>query len=271
MTIKVAVLGCGPAGLMAAWGAQSVTPEAHVRVFSRFIKSDMFGAQYLHKPIPGVPVSESITVRYTLDGTAEGYRDKVYGRMPFIGDVSVEALEPDHEAWDIRETYDWLWDVWREEIADVQIDPEGVERILDMADIVINTIPAPALCWQGHSFRAQEIWAAGSAPTLGISIPYYCPPDTVICNGNETPTWYRISNIFDHKTVEWSLHSMPNRPPVGKPSLVPKPIDHNCTCWPRLLSAGRYGMWKKGILSHEAYDAARKAVEHAMTHDNATT
>ena len=256
---KVAVLGCGPAGLMAAWGAQAVSPDVDVRVFSRAQKSKMFGAQYLHEPIHGIDPGEPVTVQYKLQGTVADYREKVYGRMPFIGNMSVEALEPDHQAWDIRLTYDTLWGMWAEEIADVDIDPEGIKAILAKADLVINTIPAPSICWRGHSFRGQEIWAAGEAHEYDIAIPYYCPDNTVLCVGETPPTFYRLSNVFGHKTVEWSMHTMLTKPPVGKPSVVVKPIDTNCDCWPDVVPAGRYGTWKKGVLSHSAYNVAYHA------------
>lgn len=251
--MRVAVLGCGPAGLMAAHAVAESGNEPVV--FSKKRKSEMFGSQYLHKPIPGVTDRDAhVTVDYMLRGTPEAYRRKVYGRN-WDGTVSPEDLTEMHEAWDIRTTYDKLWEMYSDLVEDVDVDPAGVKFIKDRTDIdlVINTIPLASLCWQGHSFRAQEVVAAGDAPSRGIDVGtvYHCPPDTVICNGDEMPTWYRISRIFDHTTVEWPQGT---KPPIGSASKVLKPTAHNCDCWPEVFKLGRYGSWTKGVLSHTAFD-----------------
>lgn len=248
----IAVLGCGPAGLMAAHAAVNCGEE--VRVFSRKQKSPLYGSQYLHAPIPGVTDRDAnVTVEYQMRGSVDDYRRKVYGKM-WDGTVSPEDLTEMHKAWDIRETYDRLWDLYSELIEDTDIDPAGVKFLQGgmSGDLIVNTIPLSQLCHQGHSFRAQEVIAAGDAPGLGIDVGriYRCTPDTVICNGNDHPSWYRISNIFGHTTVEWPA-SVPV--PITTASKVQKPTGHNCDCWPDLLKVGRYGSWTKGVLSHSAY------------------
>lgn len=261
--MNIVVLGCGPAGLMAAQGAMDGGAD-RIMIMSKKRKSELFGAQYLHEPIPGVTEGEPVHVRYNLTGDVEEYREKVYGRN-WVGSVSPEDLPPDHHAWDIRDTYDRLWDFWSPHIASFpDITPNVVGNVVDSADIVINSIPRPAICHQGHVFSAQQIWAAGDAPERGVRLPYQCPPNTVLCNGLENPSWYRLSNIFDYRTVEWSLETMPKAPPVGKPSLVNKPTRHNCTCWHSVHHVGRYGRWEKGVLSHTAYADAKVLVEKAI-------
>lgn len=266
--MKVAILGCGPAGLMAAAGAQAASLDADVQVFSYKRKSDMHGAQYLHNPIPHYTnMKYSVVIDYLLKGTEEMYRRKVYGGTPFIGETSVQVLQERHYAWDIRSTYDALWDDLKYLVNHTEVDAEGIVALSGKADLVISTIPAPAICWRGHTFRAQQVWAAGEAPSLGIRIPYDCPGNTVICNGEDMPTWYRVSNIYGHKTVEWSLHSMKERPPVGKPTIINKPIDHNCDCWPNIVRAGRFGEWKKGVLSDSAYRVGMNATLEAIRNE----
>src|SRR4051794_14558085 len=104
--MRIAVLGCGPAGLMAAHAAKVC--GADVDIFSRKRKSELFGCQYLHAPIPGMTDVAPVTVRYMLNGDIEGYRRKVYGDT-WDGEVSPEDLLGNHDAWDIRRTYDNLW------------------------------------------------------------------------------------------------------------------------------------------------------------------
>lgn len=250
--MRVAVLGCGPAGLMAAHAVMMAGHEPVI--YSRKRKSEMYGCQYLHEPIPDMTDSTNyVDVEYQLRGTESQYRRKVYGKT-WDGTVSPEDLDEQHLAWDIRETYDRLWDAYESDIMDYHIDPAAVRFVMDQPgnDLVINSIPLPELCHKGHTFRSQQVIAAGDAPGRGIDVGriYSIPANTVICNGEEMPTWYRASNIFDHTTVEW-----PNgiKPPLSSASEVLKPTDHNCDCWPDVFKVGRYGSWTKGVLSHSAF------------------
>ena len=259
--IKVAVLGCGPAGLMAAHGAVAAG-ATQIIILSKRRKSEMFGAQYLHEPIPGVPDIGSFTVVYKLIGTNDDYRRKVYGNN-WSGAVSPESLEGQHQAWDIRRTYDWLWLRYQDGIADYALDPLSLDDALKEinADVVINTVPRPALCRMGHQFQGSLVWAAGDAPERGITLPYnQARRNQVLCNGEPEPAWYRLSNIDGYRTVEWPRDA---RPPIQAAELM-KPTMTNCDCNPTLVHAGRYGRWDKSVLSHTAYHDAHNAVLEAM-------
>lgn len=259
--MKVAILGAGPAGLMAAHGVMSADPSAFISIFSKKTKSALFGAQYLHAPIPGMSPVESRTIDYRLQGgSSDDYRRKVYGQK-WEGSVSPEDLAESHEGWDIRATYDRLWDTYADDICDTLIDPIALARIVDGGwDFIINTIPRDVICSRGHTFGSAEVIAAGDAPRYGIDIGkvFRCPEDTVICNAAENPTWYRMSRIFGHTTVEWPM--MASKVPVRSASLVRKPTFHTCDCWPTVTHLGRYGSWAKGVLSHEAYFKAHSMI-----------
>lgn len=257
---NVAVLGCGPAGLMAAHATR--ISGGNVAIFSRKQKSPLYGAQYLHAPIPGVTdPSDSVTVDYILRGHIQDYRRKVYGQS-WDGTVSPDELESTHEAWDIRETYDRLWQMYQEKIIDTGIDGAAINQMKASKrfNLIINTIPLNMLCFRGHTFRYSTVVAAGDAPALGIDIGtlYHCEPDTVVCNGEEAPSWYRLSRIFGHTTVEWPDGT---KPPVGTASQVIKPLEHNCDCFPDVMNVGRYGSWSKGVLSHTAYQKVYERME----------
>jgi hypothetical protein len=248
MPKRVLVLGCGPAGLIAAHAAEEAGFVVSIAAKAR--PSRIFGAQYLHAPIPGIDPGEPRMIEYQLVGEAEDYRDKVYGDL-WDGVVSGETLTESHYAWDIRHTYGKLWARYGNFITDIHIKPKTIHRMLqEEIDLIVSTIPSNAICSQGHSFRSQQIWAAGDAPELGIEIPYQCPSNKVICNGDKDISWYRLSNIFEHKTVEWPIAI---KPPVPTSAVVEKPLTHNCTCFHELLRVGRYGAWKKGYLVHEVY------------------
>lgn len=259
---RVAILGCGPAGLVAAHAAEKA--GAHVEIFSKRRKSHMFGAQYLHEPIPGIDPGEPQEIRYLLEGSADDYRRKVYGHT-YDGETSPEVMEENQTVYDIRHTYDQLWERFGKDVYHTDITSQS-SWILDMKvgvkfDNIISTIPMDILCANRyHRFSYQGIWAYGDAPDLGQYVdPEYAIPDgTVLCNGNEFPTWYRASRIFGHATFEWSQQGTVPRLPVAE---VKKPIETNCDCWPKVTRIGRYGQWQKGVLVHHVYADTLKALE----------
>jgi hypothetical protein len=255
----IAVLGCGPAGLFAAHGL--ISRGYQVRIFSKKRRSEMFGAQYLHRAIPGLTdASAGRTIHYRLDGTTEGYRAKVYGRRSGIS-VSPEELDGVHSAWDIRAAYYTAWDLYKDLIDNVSdLGPYQVDEMLlrnPAYHKVISTIPAPALCLDAeHAFDSQTVWAVGDAPERGI----FCPvteakPFEVICNGWRDVGWYRNANVFGYRTAEWA---MDRKPPIEGIAQVEKPLSTNCDCLPDVIRVGRFGEWRKGVLSHEAYEKALK-------------
>ena len=276
----IVVLGSGPAGLMAAQGAADAFSHVarsgnplSLGIISHGDKSPLYGSQYLHEPIPGVTPDDSVVLGYQLRGNSDDYRRKVYGSM-WIGTVSPEDLAEQHRAWDIRATYDLLWDKWSDALNAANIDPITMNRMLTdrrPPHLVINSIPRSALCHGGHVFGATEVWAAGDAPELGIYIPYACPRNMVVCNGEDNPAWYRMSNVFGRTTVEWpgSIAKVP----VTTAARVQKPTQHNCDCWSEssILHVGRYGEWSKGVLSHTAYHKAYNRVEEMLNAATETT
>jgi hypothetical protein len=254
-----AVLGCGPAGLFATHAL--VQNGWQVQIFSKKRRSEMFGAQYLHRAIPGLVSGVSArSVSYRLEGSVEEYREKVYGRRSGIT-VSPEELETAHLAWDIREAYNTAWDLYKDLIINTpEIGPYAADQLTQNPEFhrVISTIPAHHLCLNDreHSFDSQDVWAIGDAPERGV----FCPvteakPFEVICNGSRDVGWYRNANVFGYRTAEWSGE---RKPPIEGIARVMKPLSTNCDCLPDVIRLGRYGQWKKGVLSHEAYEEAAK-------------
>lgn len=254
--MKVLVLGCGPAGLMAAHAA--VVMGNDVAIVSKKRKSEMFGAQYLHRPIPKIDCGPSRLVEYRVVGSPEQYRQKVYGNE-WQGAVSPEDLEQNHLGWNIRRAYDELWDLYGSYVIDESFEgPHQFAGFLQLpaakeSELIISSLPAPYLCMTpgDHQFKSQEIWAIGDAPERGVFNPVRgIPENTVVCNGEPDVGWYRTANVFGRSTTEWPAK---RRPPVEGVARVTKPLETNCDCHPDIVRVGRYGKWQKGVLSHEAY------------------
>lgn len=252
---KVIILGCGPAGLMAAAAVEKAGQEPII--ISKKRKSEMYGAQYLHAAIPGFSPDMGFDIKYMLRGTTDDYRRKVYGDARV--QVSPEDLTEDHTGWDIRQTYDNLWFHFQEAIVDTSFTSAGeadamLRELGAEANVshFVSTLPAPILCINpAHSFPSQNVWAIGDAPERGI----FCPIteaglNEVVCSGENTTSWYRTANILGYRTAEWPER---RRPPIDGVSAVQKPVGTNCDCLPFVHRLGRYGKWQKGVLSHEAY------------------
>lgn len=252
------VLGCGPAGLMAA---HAITLQTGTRpfIYSKGArKSEMYGAQYLHKPIPGLKNgagTEGTLITYETWGSVEDYKAKVYGET-WSGSVSPEDLPGEHMAWDIRAAYNELWLMYSDAIFDVDIRKDRNKFMgwaLANYDMVVSSVPKPLLCREGHTFSAQTVKAIGDAPERGVRSPVRAEMNRVVCNGEPEPSWYRAANVFGYCTVEYPESVEPPYPGLAT---VDKPLMNNCNCYPDVIHVGRYGRWEKGVLSHHAFKAA---------------
>lgn len=252
---KVAILGCGPSGLLAAHASQ--INQADFTIFSRKRQSPLFGAQYLHEPITGI-TGAGTTVRYELiGGDAEDYRQKVYGF--FNGEVSPEKLEREHQAWDIRAAYQELWRRYESQIVDFDIKSHSQvvrEAKLERFDVVISTIPRTTWATPECSFDKETIYAIGDAPELGQTVPFTLQDDNMILlDASQDVSWYRLSKVFGYSTIEWPGR---RKPPVEGVQQWFKPLSciaHGATDF---LHMGRYGEWKKGVLTTDVFHQALK-------------
>lgn len=252
-----AVLGCGPAGIFATHALMQHGWD--VEIFSKVQRqSDLFGAQYLHEPIYRLTPSdeEPTKINYRLEGTPEGYRDKVYGAIPVR--VSPEELIRTHLAWDIRAAYERGFSRYGEYVRPHLIDAEWMDSgALDKYGVVVSSIWLPTICGGNHEFHTASVWAMGDAPRRGQYVPIRPEENTVVCDGTRDTGWYRAANVHGHVTVEWPQRSKPPLPGVAE---VTKPIYSTCDCYTdkkwKFVKVGRYGMWSKGILSHQAYKIA---------------
>jgi hypothetical protein len=256
MKERIVVLGCGPAGMIAAHAASLMGHDVSI-ISDNPQPSTMFGAQYLHAPIPkATDGSPRVYVNYVLQGTNNGYKRKVYGALGRDLVSSPDALAENHSAWDIRYTYNRLWEMYGDRVTKGYIDGHNIDSIKGKWDVIISSIPKISLCSSGFAcnFKSVEVWASGEAPEWGKHIDINCPDNTVICNGRDLPTWYRVSNIYGRKTIEWGFAEGVGLEETNGAALVRKPISNDCECHPEILRVGRYGKWQKGVLASDSFD-----------------
>jgi hypothetical protein len=264
--VKVAILGCGPAGLLAAHAASLCGHSAVI--FSKKQKSPMEGAQYMHVEIPDIHTPPPATIEYMLMGSINTYRQKVYGSGDPDITVSPEQYLGSHKCWDLRATYARLWERWERRVVNMRITQETLAKLTDSYELVISTIPANVLCIdpREHKFNYVPVWIDNtwSGPTPAEA-PYGhgIRGNYVFCNGLAVDDddidhtgWYRTSHIYGHMNTEWAQEKYV---PAGR-SVPPahvwrvrKPIDTDCDCWRGIIKVGRYGLWQKGVLTHHAY------------------
>lgn len=256
--MRVAILGAGPAGLFAAHAAVQHGHDVHIwskgdadGTGATPRKSHMRGAQYLHRPIPGLS-GEPFMLDYRLEGDIAGYKAKVYGDMSDVH-VSPESLVGEAEAWDIREAYDKAWELYGSSVMplDLAVPEAGevLEAMIAEYDLVISTVPAKLLCYDfTHEFLSTKIWSTDYVKPIGA---FERPrvDNLVVCSGLVDDWWYRQSRIQGWENTEFPE----NRKPNGKVWGVIKPVRTTCDCYPEITRMGRYGEWKKGVLSHESY------------------
>lgn len=252
--MKILILGCGPAGLLACHAAQDM-PDTQVIILSRRVKSMLHGCQFLHEPIPFTMPLESTTVDYQLRGTVAGYARKVYG-TDTLPVTSPQLYSGPRPAWNVRQAYDWLWTRYHDLIIHTELSPAGMAETFQYfgPDLTLSTVPAPLLCQRGgeHVFSHVRCWAIGDAPEEGQSVPFSTEqPDTILCDGTEEHGYYRVSNVFGRTTIEWPGRG--RRPPLEGVVAFDKPLSTTCDCWPQVQRLGRYGRWKKGVLAHHVY------------------
>lgn len=292
---QVAILGSGPAGLFAALAVEQAGHEPVI--YARGEKSEMFGAMYLHRAIPGLGHSEipDFEIDIIKTGNREGYAYNVYGdrEAPCSWDQFSAGSTP---AWDLRETYDALWDRYESDIRKMEIGPGQVGSICAHYPLVFSSIPAQSLCQRVyHDFLSQKIWVIhGKGVHLieGVNdnnIMYYngTPWDGSFDVGEDDPNWAVLDPGKHRVGHEWYRFSQINRYQAWEYSRKPdwgewldhyegnprrlsegiKPISTNCDCfleWGMFIRIGRFGRWQKGVLTHHAYEDVSRMVRNAL-------
>lgn len=240
--VKVAVIGCGPAGLAAAHAA--VGRKAEVVVFAPKSKTPQYGPLLIQRPIPGINTNhpDGTIHQIVIGGSITDYRYKLYGDIN-IG-INGDILQPCYHAWKHRETYDKLWDMYESIIESWILSPSELGYLHQSFDFVVSTANASTLCRnrQNHVFSSKPV-----AVTPETSYPDQ-PDNTIIFNANPEAPWVRSSRVFGVPVTEWPVKNAPSRART-----IWKPIATNCDCYPNVLRTGRFGAYRNETWIDTAY------------------
>lgn len=253
--MSVAILGCGPAGLLAAHAAQQNGWQP--AIFSIKQKSVIPGSVYLHESIPGLtePYPDNY-VQYIRMGTSAGYAEKVYGDAE--RNTGWEHYMQTYPSWNAVRAYDKLWEYFEHEIAGVPVSPFLLNQLLGEFDTVISTVPAQLLCMKPseHFFSGAPYWIK-TLPTP----PLDEKRDVVVYNGLPEDGWYRWSVLSGVCSIESTVRGHLKGPEVIQGL---KPLYNTCTCWPSIVRCGRWAEWRHGVLLNHAYQKAFVTTKEAM-------
>jgi hypothetical protein len=247
---KVAIIGCGPSGLLAAHACAQFGIDA--KIYTLWKKpSVMTGAMYLHTEIPKLTNKKpDAKIQIKKFGTKEGYARKVYGNEehPVSWDHFEEGLFP---MWSLRSAYKQAWMMYGKQITTRKIDRIQLEWVMARHDLTIVTAPKLNYCMQPvhHHFDRQPIWVRMFDPGDYLAVA------SMTYSGSPEHPWYRRSQIDQFISYEYATE-----PPFNGLATGYKPTGNNCDCWPLVLWAGRFGAWQKGVLTHHVYEETRNAL-----------
>jgi hypothetical protein len=239
--VNIAILGCGPSGLLAMHAC--VRAGYDPDIYSHKFKSRIYAAMFLHKSIPEVcPDRPELKIRILKTGTREGYAQNVYGDPQH--EVSWDKFQTGFiDAWSLPNAYDKLWALYSHRITDM--DAKDLLRTeLKAYDLVISTIPRPILCYRDHVFHSQRVWVRHEQTEMRHNLMVY--------NGSTVHTFYRYSVIGGHRSYEYSFDPGPRN--GFEVAVGYKPLWTTCDCRPKIVKLGRFGAWEKQILCHQVYE-----------------
>jgi NAD(P)-binding Rossmann-like domain len=245
VTPKIAIIGAGPAGLLAAYAVQSQGCE--VSIYAPEIRDGFLGAQVLHRAIPGLTgVFADAIVHIAKWGKEPVYRRKVYGSVSLDGPTSWDEYQGTLAVWNMHTVYSKLLDILTDRITIRLVKPAHIPMLARAHDAIINTAPAKTFC----EFPGLHVFPDVRVNIL-VGAADGVAPNQIVYNGTDHDEWYRSSRLFGFGSTEYGDELME----VGG-TPVRKPLWTDCTCHlgPRYYRAGRYGRWQKGVLVHDGYE-----------------
>jgi hypothetical protein len=256
---KIAIIGTGPAAMMAALAAHQ-EGYGHIHFYTSHgaqLKSVIHGAQYVHGIIHDLPTwIHPFNVRYRYIGTEEIYRRGIYGDNLAPGGTSWGKFGPIEAAWPMREIYDWAFEELAVESLTIRRDlcPDEIEQMVDYYDYVFNTAPLKAIARHGD-FHHETVFIA---PTNRYEIPR----DEIHYFGDGRIA-YRASNLMGSPSTEFPFRQRDYIERKTRKLLVEiqKPLSCSNVDLPGMYRLGRYGKWHKGVLTHHVYEEVRHILQ----------
>ena len=265
--MKVAVLGYGPAGLIAAKVLVDLGFE--VDVIGAGGKSVIGGAQYLHENVMNeFNTKPEAYIEFLKIGDRDNYARKVYTR-PDV-DVSWDHYEGRQGAWALGPVYDLLWRYFEDNLIHDTFNGLSLAMLEDTKryDMIFNSIPAHAVCeWpSAHDFPRVPILLVPWSPVHMNNV--------VVYSGRPEDAWYRTSTLFGESWTEFGVAQvkgeyfdtaltgkLEDEGKLLEPVRGFKPLGTNCDCHPGIVRIGRFGLWDRKVLLHHVPKQVTEALK----------
>jgi len=258
MEDEVTILGAGPAGLFAALAAAQAGKYINI-IAASDEPSPVGGAQYLHEPIPELTDDIDPTMlTYVKVGDMDGYAFKAYGEEK--AQVSWDTfVTGEYPAWNLRGLYLLLWERFSNIIQKRELGASDIDLIcLGTKGPVFSSIPLDRICKDpiAHDFQGQQVAFTHE--------PFVQVPEMIVYNGRASDSWYRAACLFGECSAEYAVHG-DDRILEGKDIVFRgiKPTLNHCNCYTKYNNfhkIGRFGQWRRGILTNHAYEEVRSAL-----------
>lgn len=254
--MKVAILGAGPSGMMAAHAASE--NRHYVDIFDK--DPDMTrrnsGVYFLHSPC-NLPL-EPIRIRQQVLGihnlpkeeVPNLYGLKVYGKSVPKNSILEAMKNSETIGFDAGKALMYLWDMYGNQVQRRTIgNMEDVKDFLYGYDRVISTIPAYILFPDEKLDSIKTTIKVGTSPLNESFVLYNINPH---CN------WYRTSAFCGTFVQEYGFEAKIDKKVGYEYKEVTKVLGEGLKSpYPALLLAGRYGAWKKTTLTHNVFEEVR--------------
>lgn len=291
--MNVLVLGAGPAGLLAAWGARTCdVGDVHVTIWDRdtaFHPERIFSLQYMHDPCD-VPGATSLELSYSSDlcscgiylaqgshtepcvlarGEAGSRRQaKVLYNLklnrPMDEENSTRFLfETPVKVWSLKSGYAWLYQYFQPVMERHEVTWGLLLEESKSWDVVINTVPLDKL-------RPDLGWPVRRGLIAMGWVPMELPENSCVYSLDPDVPWYRATYLDGGKATEFVYHDISDAAKAMIFNLRPlrKVADNSLLTQisaiellpSNLVFTGRWGAWDSKLLTHHAYYAGKEAV-----------
>lgn len=253
MSKTVAILGCGPVGLLTAYAVERA--GHHPAIFSRKQKSVIPGSQHLHGPIPGITklYPERLT-QYVRIGTAEEYARKVYGDPEHAS--GWDNYFQKYASWNLVSAYNLLWEKFQDHIIDAEVDWRFMHDVArsSFGDVAISTIPQTGLCHNEDHLFTSHPYHIQTLPFL----PEATGEELVVYNGMPNDPWFRWSFLSGICSMEYSDEGYSRLSEEDKSRGTwlkgARAVSSDCNCWDGVHRIGRWAEWRHGVTVYRSWE-----------------
>ena len=247
---KVAVLGCGISGLMAAWACEEMGIDYAI-FDAKPKKPSVFGFMFLHKPC-GIPLKASklrqliVPNDISISQASYLYSKKVYDSEFVESSLSSVIKNSVLDIYDMSKAINFLWARCKDKVEQkVFADIGGAVDFSKSFDLTFFTLPLNKLDSSGTYYYTDSFVLTGKVG-YGDNFVFYDLREN-------NPLAYRWGYLFDHIFIESRLKLS------GSRKVKKVVFSENLPEVPgNFILCGRYGAWDKKVLVHNVYEKVRE-------------